>query len=130
MDYPSDCNGCPSISLMSANYYHILYQSMVTRWHFTLLTRYLKVKKNYLCRQVVEKMMNLKSWTPSCMFFLETGRFPLSVIIHSGIVTYWAKLLSGPENKIIHILNKYLLTQYDIDIFKNPLIDCMHSIFV
>lgn len=103
---------------------------MVIRWHFTLLTRYLKVKKNYLCRQVVEKMMNLKSWTPSCMVFLETGRFPLSVIIYSGIVTYWAKLLSGPENKIIHILNKYLLTQYDIDIFKNPLIDCMYSIFV
>lgn len=55
----------------------------------------------------------------------ETGRSPLSVNIYTRIKPYWKKLFSGPEIKIVHILYKYFLTQYNNDIFKNPLNDCM-----
>lgn len=62
------------------------------------------------------------------MVYGETGRFPLSVNIYTRMVSYWAKLFTGPENKIVHILYKYLLNQCNNDFSKNPWIDCIHSI--
>lgn len=77
----------------------------------------------------LKHILNLKSCTPSYMVYGETGRFPLSVNIYTRMVSYWAKLFTGPENKIVHILYKYLLNQYNNDFSKNPWIDCIHSIF-
>lgn len=126
MDYPSDCDGCLSISLMSANYYHILYQSMVTRWYFTLQTRYLKVKKNYLvCRLSCWKNYEFKKLYSFMyvFFFLETGRFLLSVIfilewLHTGqnispaqkikLFIYWTNICL--HNMILTFLRIHWLT--------------------
>ena len=73
-------------------------------------------------------ILGLKSSTPSYMVYGETGRFPLYVIIYSRMVSYWAKLFTGPENKIVYTLYKYLLSQYNNENFKNPWIECIHNI--
>ena len=49
-------------------------------------------------------ILGLKSSTPLYMVYGETGRFPLYVIIYSRMVSYWAKLFTGPENKIVYTL--------------------------
>lgn len=63
------------------------------------------------------------------MVYGENGRFLSYVDIFLRMVSYRAKLFSGQEKKTVYILYKYLLTQYNNEIFKNPLIDCMHFIF-
>lgn len=65
------------------------------------------------------------------MVIKETERFPLSFYTYSSMVFIWAKLFSGTEKyKIVHILYKYLVTQYNnYNFFKKSWIDCMHSIF-
>ena len=77
----------------------------------------------------LKHILNFKRCTPSCMVYGETGRFPLSVNIYTRMVSYWAKLFTGPENKIVHILYKYLLSQCNNDFSKNPWIDCIHFFF-
>lgn len=73
--------------------------------------------------KIVKHVLNLKSCTPSYTVYGETGRFPLSVNIYSRVALYLAKFFFGQENKIVHILYKYLLKLYKIEIFKKPWID-------
>ena len=54
------------------------------------------------------------------MVYGETGRFPLYVYVYTRMISYWAKLTSGNENKIVHILYKNTYTQYRNGEFKNP----------
>mgnify|MGYP003686783647 FL=1 len=44
------------------------------------------------------------------------------------MVSYWAKLFTGPENKIVYTLYRYLLSQYNNENFKNPWIECIRNI--
>ena len=37
----------------------------------------------------------------------ETGRFPLYISIYCRMISYLAKLFSGPENKIVYTMYKY-----------------------
>ena len=54
------------------------------------------------------------------MVYGETGHFPLYFYVYTRMISYWAKLTSGNENKIVHILYKYTYTQYRNGEFKNP----------
>ena len=58
------------------------------------------------------------------MIYGETARFPLFVIIYTRMVSYWAKLFTGPENKSVYTLYKYLLSQYKIQCVLNILNAC------
>ena len=57
------------------------------------------------------------------MVYGETGWLPLYVIhvIYTRMVSYWEKLFTGPENKIVYTLYKYLLSQYNNEIFQEPM---------
>ena len=55
------------------------------------------------------------------MVYDETGRFPLYVIIYTRMVSCWAKLFTGQENKMVYTLYKYLLSQYNNENFKEPM---------
>jgi hypothetical protein len=68
----------------------------------------------------LKHILRLKSSTPSYMVYGEHGRFPLYVYVYTRMISYWAKLTSGNENKIVHILYKYPYTQYGNGEFKNP----------
>ena len=76
----------------------------------------------------LKHIFNLKSSTPSYMVYGESGRFPLHITVYGRMISYWAKLFSGPEPKISNILYKYYLNQYCNDIIKNPWIDCIKRI--
>ena len=65
-------------------------------------------------------IFNLKSSTPSYMVYGETGHFPLYISIYCRMISYWAKLFSGPENKIVYTVYKYLFKQYSDDSVNNP----------
>ena len=77
----------------------------------------------------LKHILYLKSSTPNYMVYGETGRFPLSVIIYSRIVSYWCKLLNSTDKKISCILYQYLIANSQYEIVKNPWIDCVHRIF-
>ena len=74
-------------------------------------------------------IFNLKSSTPSYMVYGETGRFPLYISIYCRMISYWAKLFSGPENKIVYTMYKYLFKQYSDDSVNNPWLQCIQTIF-
>jgi hypothetical protein len=60
-------------------------------------------------------IFNLKSNTPSYMVYGETGRYPvyINTCIYSRMISYWAKLFTCSENKIVTILYRYLLIDHD-----------------
>ena len=66
-------------------------------------------------------ILGLKSSTPSYMIYGETARFPLFVIIYTRMVSCWAKLFTGQENKMVYTLYKYLLSPYNNENFKEPM---------
>jgi hypothetical protein len=47
------------------------------------------------------------------MVYDESGRFPLSLTIHSRMVSYWVKMLHGQENKIVSTVYRYLFSRYN-----------------
>lgn len=83
---------------------------------------HLKFLKHILC---------LKSSTPNYMVYGETGRFPLSVIVFTRMVSYWCKLISNTctNTSIINILYRYLLNQTENTTSTNPWIDCIRHVF-
>ena len=64
---------------------------------------HLKFLKYILC---------MKSSTPSYMVYGEPGRFPLSVTIYTRMITYWAKMFQGQENKTVFTVYRYLFSRY------------------
>ena len=42
------------------------------------------------------------------MVYGETGRFQIYVNVYSRMISHWAKLLSGCDNKIVNVLYKFL----------------------
>lgn len=77
---------------------------------------HLKFLKHILC---------LKSSTPNYMVYGETGRFPLSVIVFTRMVSYWCKLISRTNSSITNILYRHLLNQTENTTSTNPWIDCI-----
>ena len=64
-------------------------------------------------------VLNLQTSTQSYMVFGETSRFPLYFSVYCRIISNWAKLLSGPDNKIVYVLYKYLYNLHcDIDFYQ------------
>ena len=45
------------------------------------------------------------------------------------MISCWAKLFSGPENKIVYTMYKYLFKQYSDDSVNNPWLQCIQTIF-
>ena len=63
------------------------------------------------------------------MVYGESGRFPLNISVYCRMISYWAKLLSGPENKIVFVLYKYLYNLHCDRLLTNPWLDCIQKIF-
>lgn len=57
-------------------------------------------------------VFNLKSSTPSYMVYGETGRFPLCINVYTRMISYWSKLFTNSESKIVSVLYKFLVLQY------------------
>lgn len=49
----------------------------------------------------LKHVLNFKKLFSSYMVYGKTGRFPLFVNIYTRMVSYWAKLFSGPKNKTL-----------------------------
>ena len=61
------------------------------------------------------------------MVYGETGRFPLYISVYCRKISYWAKLLSGPEIKIAYVLYKYLYNLHSDRLLTNPWLDCIQK---
>ena len=47
------------------------------------------------------RTLRFKSSTNTCLLYMETGRFPLSVFINMCIVKFWLKILKSDHTKLI-----------------------------
>ena len=74
-------------------------------------------------------VLNLQTSTQSYMVYGETSRFPLYFLVYCRMISYWAKLLSGPDNKIVYVLYKYLYKLHCDRLLANPWLDCIQKIF-
>lgn len=46
------------------------------------------------------------------MVYGETGRFPLCINVYTRMISYWSKLFTNSESKIVSVLYKFLVLQY------------------
>ena len=72
---------------------------------------------------------SFKNFTAIVMVYGETGRFPLYISVYCRIISYWAKLSSGPENKIVYFLYKYLYNLHCNRLLTNSWLDGIQKIF-
>jgi hypothetical protein len=100
----------------------LLYGSEV--WGFENLDIVERIHLNFL-----KHVFNLKSSTPAYMVYGEAGRFPLYISIYCRMITYWAKLFSCQENKIVYVLYKHFHKLHCDGILSNPWLDCIRDIF-
>ena len=49
----------------------------------------------------LKRSLRVKSSTNTCLLYMETGRFPLSVFINMCIVKFWLKILKTCDEKLI-----------------------------
>ena len=50
--------------------------------------------------------MGVKATTNTCLVNIETGRYPLYVIIYKLIIKYWLKLIVTPKYMYIYVVSK------------------------
>ena len=51
----------------------------------------------------LKRTLRVKSSTNTCLLYMETGRFPLSVFINMCIVKFWLKILKTCDAKLISV---------------------------
>ena len=61
-------------------------------------------------------ILHVKKSTPDFMVYGELGRFPLGIYVKLRIINYWAKLLTGKQEKIPAILYNFSLLNYGTNI--------------
>lgn len=65
-------------------------------------------------------VLHIKSSTPNCIVYGETGRYPLIIFIKVRIITYWAKLLLAHDCKLTHIMCRYFYKCFSEGSFMHP----------
>ena len=74
-------------------------------------------------------VLKLRQSTPSFMVFGETGKFPVSVIIKSRMLSFWFNLVTNHENeKLSFHVYKCLLRMYELNIHENKYIKYIHTL--
>jgi hypothetical protein len=73
-------------------------------------------------------ILKVRSSTPTYMIMGELGRFPMIIYIKTRIINYWANIVCGKENKLCHILYRYLHTCFLNNVYVNPWLLCVKSI--
>ena len=76
----------------------------------------------------LKTIFNLKSSTPNYMIYGETGRFPLYINVFTRMTTYWSKMFTCTEDKIVNIVYKYMYNQLSNDGIKCQWIECIQKI--
>ena len=62
--------------------------------------------------KIFKFILNLKSSTPNCMVYGETGRYPLSITVKTRMIMYLAKILMGIDNKLTSVTYRYFYKCY------------------
>ena len=65
-------------------------------------------------------ILGLKQSTPTCMVSGETGRYPLSISIKCGMISYWSKLLCQKESKLSNIMYKVIHQYNSHGVYTSP----------
>ena len=73
-------------------------------------------------------LLGLKSTTPNCMVYGETGCYPVSLTIQIRITSYWLKLTSSKENKICRKLYELLFNMHLEGRFQSEWLNCVRTI--
>ena len=89
-------------------------------------------------RKCLKLMLNLKTSTPNCMVYGETGVMPLKLDVQCRIISYWSKLVYPTTNNLSSKLYAVALSHFQHSIsnkfiwlenVKNILISCGFSGF-
>ena len=49
----------------------------------------------------MKRTLRVKGSTNTCLLYMETGRFPLSIFVNMCIVKFWLKILKSCDTKLI-----------------------------
>ncbi len=99
----------------------LLYGSEV--WGFESLGIIEKLHLKY-CKYV----LGLKSSTPTCMVYGETGRYPLAVKIKQRMISYWGRILTSRESKLNYLLYKVLYMYHQEGLYTSSWINSIMRI--
>ena len=73
-------------------------------------------------------VLKLRQSTPTFMVFGETGKFPVSVIIKSRMLSFWFNLVSNCSSvKLSSLIYKCLLKMYEMNVHENKYIKAIHT---
>ena len=78
-----------------------------TNCEHRILWKWTKVHLKFL-----KFILNLKSSTPNCMVYGETGRYPLLITVKTRMIMYWAKILMGNDNKLTSVFYRFFYKCY------------------
>jgi hypothetical protein len=70
-----------------------------------------KVHNNFL-----RKITNARRSTPMTFLYGELGRYPISIIIKSRMISFWNRLILGKEQKLSFQIYKYIINQPTINV--------------
>ena len=84
----------------------------------------LQVERIHL--KFLKHILQLKRLTPTFMIYCETGRFPMNVNVYSRMISYWVKLSSGCDNKIVNVLYIFVIQFLNATV-KNPWFECIQK---
>jgi hypothetical protein len=63
-------------------------------------------------------MLGLKQSTPNCMVYGETGKLPIELAIKTRMISYWANIVQGNQNKLCHKMYSVILEMYNSNVYK------------
>ena len=99
----------------------ILYGSEI--WGYENLDIIEKLQKKF-CKFILK----LKDSTPTCIAYGELGRYPLTGIIKSRMISFWCKLRTGKKSKLSCKVYQALFNLYQSNIYRSPWLKCIHNI--
>lgn len=82
-------------------------------------------------RKFLKRISHMKSYTPNCMVYAETGTMEIKRLVYSRMCNFWCRILNGSSHKlsfIIYKLTRSLHYNENID-FRSSWIAKMESIF-
>ena len=67
----------------------------------------------------LKMILKVKQSTPSCMIYGELGEYPLRVAVETRMISFWAKILSGRNDKITYLTYRCLLSEFRRDSYRS-----------
>ena len=73
-------------------------------------------------------LLGLKSSTPNCMVYGELGSYPVSLTIKIGLISFWLKLISTPDDRISKRMYYLIYRMHQNNTHQSAWLNCIRQI--